>query len=90
MPLALADAAVQALATQHPDLDLGHLAGEHPEVGIGRVVDEVPGTTRATIGHDELRVLAARGRLDPDRPADLAELHPLRLLIYTSGSTGRS
>lgn len=58
------------------------LATGAAEVGIGHVVDEVPGTTRATIGHDELRVLAARGRLDPDRPADLAELHPLRLLIW--------
>lgn len=56
-------------------------AGE-AEVGIGHLVDRVPGTKRATLGADELCVLAARGRLAAGEPADLGALEDLRLLIW--------
>ncbi|WP_068425960.1 LysR family transcriptional regulator [Janibacter terrae] len=56
-------------------------AGE-AEVGIGHLVDRVAGTKRATLGADELCVLAARGRLPAGEPADLGALEDLRLLIW--------
>lgn len=83
---------LQEVAGSHPHLQVitvevptggvhSAVAEGTAEVGLGHFVERPAGTTRGTIGHDELRILAAPQVLD-DEPVDLNRLSARRLLLW--------